>query len=437
MPKDFTPDKLISADLMFAKGILLLDQCENVEPWVVDGTGTADTGAWDISVAVYLQEFSVAADEAGPTGLFFRPDGTKMYIIGSASGAVCEYDLGTAWDVTTAVYLQEFSVAAKEGLPQGVFFKPDGTKMYTIGYSGDTVDEYDLGTTWDVSTAVYLQEFSVAAKELTPLGLFFKPDGTKMYTVGSAGDTVDEYDLGTAWDVSTAVYLQEFSVVAKEVNPTGLFFKPDGSKMYTVGADGDTVDEYDLGEAGTDDYDLTAEEEAAYFGSYGYKLVTRLTDPAYADLVTATRKVAFPETDLLVYRLFFCLEDVSKTLAFWIRADFNDGSNAYAAAFKWLPNNKQLQYLDENGDYQTISGYGQTGVDGSWINIEMVLSLTTHEYISCTFNGIKTSLIGISFQDEGDVADIYHDFQLGQLANGANQSVVYVDSIYIGEFLNI
>jgi len=488
MPKDFTPDKLISADLTFAKGILLLDQCENASPWVLDGTGTADTGtwdvtkavylqefsvnvkeiqasglffkpdgmkmytigyhgdtideydldtAWDVSTAVYLQEFSVAAKEIHPNGLFFKPDGLKMYTVGEDGDTVDEYDLGTAWDVSTAVYLQEFSVAAKETFPQGLFFKPDGLKMYTIGYNGDTVDEYDLGTAWDVSTAVYLHEFSVAAKEAIPADLFFKPDGLKMYTIGYAGDTVDEYDLGTAWDVSTAVYLHEFSVAAKEGEPQGLFFKPDGTKMYTIGSASDTVDEYDLGSAGTDDYDLTAEEEAAYFGSYGYKLVTRLTTPAYADLVTATRKVAFPETDLLVYRLFFCLEDVSETLAFWIRADFNDGSNAYAAALKWLPNNKQLQYLDENGDYQTISGYGQTGVDGSWINIEMVLSLTTHEYISCTFNGIKTSLIGISFQDEGAVSNLYHDFQIGQLANGANQSVVYVDSIYIGEFLNI
>jgi len=488
MPKDFTPDKLISADLMFAKGILLLDQCENPSSWKVEGTGEEGAGAWDLSYAAYLQEFSVAAHATFPTGLFFKPDGLKMYTMdydhrmideydlgtawdvstavylqqflvgakdispqgiffkpdgkkmytmGESGDTVDEYDLGTAWNVTTAVYLQEFSVAAKETVATGLFFKPNGSKMYTIGFDGDTVDEYDLGTDWDVSTAVYLQEISVAAKETSPSGLFFKPDGTKMYTIGLDGDTVDEYDLGTAWDVSTAVYLQEFSVAAKEINPQGIFFKPDGTKMYVIGTDGDSVDEYDLGTVDTADYDLTSEAGAAYFGSLGYKLVTKESSPAYADLVTMTRKVAFPETDLLVYRLFFCLEDVSETLAFWIRADFNDGSNAYAADLKWLPNNKQLQYLDENGDYQTISGYGQTGVDGSWINIEMVLSLTTHEYVSCTFNGIKTSLIGISFQNEGEVADIYHEFQIGQLANGANQSVVYVDSIYIGEFLNI
>ncbi len=108
------------------------------------------------------------------------------------------------WNVTDAVYLQEFSVADKEAEPQDLFLKPDGTKMYIIGSDGQTVDEYDLGTQWDVTTAVYLQEFSVAVKEIYPTGIVFKPDGTKMYTIGSNGDSVDEYDLGTQWDVSTA-----------------------------------------------------------------------------------------------------------------------------------------------------------------------------------------------------------------------------------------
>ena len=105
-------------------------------------------------------------------------------------------------------------------------------------------------TAWDVSTAEYLQEFSVAAKELNPQGVFFKPEGTKMYTIGYGGDTVDEYDLGTAWSVITAEYLQEFSVAAGDINPMCVFFKPDGLKMYTIGTDFTTVDEYDLEEAG-------------------------------------------------------------------------------------------------------------------------------------------------------------------------------------------
>ena len=48
---------------------------------------------------------------------------------------------------------------------------------------------------WDVSSAVFLQNFSVAAQEVVPQGLFFKPDGLKMYVVGSGGDDVNAYDF--------------------------------------------------------------------------------------------------------------------------------------------------------------------------------------------------------------------------------------------------
>ncbi|OHA03781.1 MAG: hypothetical protein A3J58_00735 [Candidatus Sungbacteria bacterium RIFCSPHIGHO2_02_FULL_52_23] len=205
------------------------------------------SSAWNVSTATYLREFSVAAKELSPTGVFFKSDGLKMYTIGLSDDTIDEYDLSSAWNVSTAVYLRELSVAAKETDPTGVFFKPDGLKMYTIGLTGDTVDEYDLSSAWNVSTATYLREFSVAAKETNSTSVFFKPDGLKMYTIGLAGQTVDEYDLSTAWNISTAVYLQEFSVAAKELSPEEVFLKSDGEKMYTIGSDGDTVDEYDLG----------------------------------------------------------------------------------------------------------------------------------------------------------------------------------------------
>jgi len=206
--------------------------------------------AWDITTASYLQNFSVAAQEAVPSGIFFKPDGTKMYVIGQSGQDVNEYDLSTAWDITSASYLQNFSVAAQEAVPGGIFFKPDGTKMYVIGSSGDDVNEYDLSTAWDVSTASYLQNFSVAAQETVPTGIFFKPDGTKMYVLGYTGDDVNEYDLSTAWDITTASYLQNFSVAAQETGPTGLFFKPDGTKMYVIGTTGDAVWQYSTGFVG-------------------------------------------------------------------------------------------------------------------------------------------------------------------------------------------
>ena len=126
------------------------------------------------------------------------------------------------------------SVATQETAPQAVAFKPDGLRMYVLGLSGRDVNEYVLSTPWVVSTASYVQNTSVASQDTSPVGLFFKPDGTKMYVLGSAGDKVYEYDLSLAWVITTASYLQSFSVQSQDPNPSGLSFKPDGTKMYVT-----------------------------------------------------------------------------------------------------------------------------------------------------------------------------------------------------------
>ena len=205
--------------------------------------------AWNINSIIRPDYFQVAAQEAVPQGLFFDPDGLKMYVTGNAGDDVNEYNLSIAWDVSTAAYLQNFSITAQEGNPQGLFFKPDGLKMYVVGSTGDNVNEYDLSTAWDVSTATYVQQFSVLGQDTFSTSVSFKPDGLKMYVVGQTGRDVNEYDLSTAWDITTATYLQNFSVAPQETGPQGLFFKPDGTKMFIVGGLAKGVTEYDLSTA--------------------------------------------------------------------------------------------------------------------------------------------------------------------------------------------
>lgn len=200
--------------------------------------------AWNISTASYVQNFSVAAQESQPVGVFFKPDGTKMYVLGLFGDDVNEYSLSTPWNISTASYVQVFSVASQDTAPMGIFFKPDGLKMYITGGTGQDVNEYSLSTAWNISTASYVQVFSVASQDTNPRAIFFKPDGTRMYVVGQTGDDINEYSLSTPWNISTASYVQIFSIASQETNPIGLFFKDDGTKMYVVGVDNDTVYQY-------------------------------------------------------------------------------------------------------------------------------------------------------------------------------------------------
>jgi 6-phosphogluconolactonase (cycloisomerase 2 family) len=207
--------------------------------------------AYQPSTAVFPSK-SVAAEETSPGGVEFKPDGTKMYVIGSSGDDVNQYDLSTAWDVTTASYVQNFSVSAQAGaIPAKVRFKDDGTKMYVLSLTNDTVYQYSLSSAWDISTASYdTVSFSVTSQEATPNGMFFGDSGAKMYIVGDTNDTVYQYTLSTPWDLSTASYASlSKSVNAEETNPRDVFFKSDGTIMYVTGTTGDDVNQYALSSA--------------------------------------------------------------------------------------------------------------------------------------------------------------------------------------------
>ena len=195
--------------------------------------------------------FSITAQETAPTGLFFSPDGLNMYVCGSTGDDVNQYTLSTAWDVSTATFLGLFSVAAQDTTPSDIFFKPDGLAMFVLGDTNNGVFQYTLSSAFDISTASYASKaFSVTSQETTPVGLWFKSDGTVMYVIGTAQDTVFQYNLGTAWDVSTASYASiSFSVQTQEGTPNQVNLSADGLTMWILGATGDDISQYALGTA--------------------------------------------------------------------------------------------------------------------------------------------------------------------------------------------
>ena len=65
-----------------------------------------------------------------------------MYLVGQQGDDVNEYSLSTAWDVSTASFDRTFSVVSQQQAPNGIFFKNDGSKMYIVGSNNDRVDQY-------------------------------------------------------------------------------------------------------------------------------------------------------------------------------------------------------------------------------------------------------------------------------------------------------
>ncbi len=205
---------------------------------------------WNVNTAVYSEKFKHVGDEdSKPFGVFFKPDGTKMYIIGDTNNKVFQYSLSTEWDVSTAVYEDKsVDIGDQEGYPRGLTFSPDGTKMYVVGSKADTVFQYALSIPWDISTATYADKYKYLGNEDTsPADVTFSLSGTTMYIMGWNKVKVFQYSLSTAWDVSTAIYTNKYkSVNSQDLLPRSVALNPDGDKMYMLGDVNDTVFQYAL-----------------------------------------------------------------------------------------------------------------------------------------------------------------------------------------------
>ncbi len=238
---------------------------------------TLSTG-FDVSTASYDSNFSVASQDGGPNGIAFNTDGTKMFIAGKQTDSIYEYTLSTGFDVSTASYDSSFSIASQEGSVTDLAFNTDGTKMFIVGTDDDTVDEYNLSTGFDVSTASYVDGFSVQSQETVPTGLEFSADGKRMFITGNNGDDVTEYKLTTAFDVSTASHVGQFDVSSQETQASSIAFNADGTKMFVLGFNGEDVNEYNLTSAFRVAND-TGSVGSALIGAYG--TLTMSSDGSY------------------------------------------------------------------------------------------------------------------------------------------------------------
>ncbi|MFT7507291.1 MAG: hypothetical protein ACI92I_000434, partial [Acidimicrobiales bacterium] len=242
----------------------------------------AEDGSFDVSIGTFTDLFSVSAQEDNPSGMAFNNDGTKLYVVGKTGDDINEYDLSSAYDVSTGSYVDNFSVSAQEATPEGMAFNNDGTKLYVVGNTGDDINEYDLSSAYDVSTGSYVDNFSVSAQETIPIGMAFNNDGTKLYVIGTTGDDINEYNLSPAYDVSTGIYVDSFDVSAQDSAPQDMAFNNDGTKLYVLGSTGDDINEYDLFSAYdvstgsyVDNFSVSAQETAPLgmaFNNDGTKL---------------------------------------------------------------------------------------------------------------------------------------------------------------------
>jgi hypothetical protein len=167
-------------------------------------------------------------------------DGTKMLILGNTGDGgyvdqllVEEYNLTSAYSLTTLTHADEFTESGAYRRVRGAFAKPDDRKIIGLYYSDATNNytlfSYDFTADFDVST-----KGSIATNNIltgisdTYKGLTFNNDGTKMYICENTNN-VQGWTLSSAYDVSTASRATSLDSGSLGISPEAMSFNSDGS----------------------------------------------------------------------------------------------------------------------------------------------------------------------------------------------------------------
>lgn len=235
---------------------------------------------WDISTRRYNGQYFLATEPGTNTStpIRFSSDGTKFYISATAGSTgyskIYQYDLGTPWEVKTAVFNNKISpyLTSSTGVAGfgGFFIGNNGSSLFVL-FNNEELRQYVLSTAWDISTAIALNQTALSGITTQGRGFVFDSTGTILMVVEDSGLTnaVHRYNLSTAWNVTTiSSVAQTFSVAPQTSSPFDIYFKSDGLSFYVLSGSGSILYNYTTSSAWTISSGVSLSSSAVYNENY-------------------------------------------------------------------------------------------------------------------------------------------------------------------------
>lgn len=221
-----------------------------------------DVGAsYDISTTNYEgRNYDVSSEEDFPSCIAFNDDGTKAYMIAVDNAIIHQYTLDTPYRISSANYNSvTFDISDEMGGDgaKDIEWKDDGHKFYVMG-EVNTVYEYDVSSAYDLSSTVNYNNTSknFDTQDVTMMSLTWNPDGTKLYLAGRGNNYFFQYDTSSnPYDISSSTYNGVYKDLSSQDSSIyDVTWNYDGTKLFMLGANDNNIYEYNIDTA----YDLSS-----------------------------------------------------------------------------------------------------------------------------------------------------------------------------------
>ena len=181
-------------------------------------------------------------------GITFSGDGLSLFILSGADDKIYQFSLRRSFNINTIASTGiTLDVSTEDNDPQDLVISPDGTRVYLVGIQNTKVYQYNLSTPDDLSTASYAgASFDLVTVEPLPTGLTLKPDGTKLFIIGAIRRPIG-YTLSTPFDLSTAgSETLGASMAGQDLTTRQIAFSSTGQTMYMAGDTNNKIFKYSL-----------------------------------------------------------------------------------------------------------------------------------------------------------------------------------------------
>lgn len=221
------------------------------------GISSSTTVFDDIESLSLEQTFDLSSISTNAAhGMFVRDDGSQMWINDRDNGVrIMEFTLSTPWDVSTAS-LANTTPFDQDPQPIGITIADGGSKLYVCDLNS-SIHEYDLSTAYDITTKSLNQTYTVNyLSEIHPLNIEFYENGTRALIGMGVEDDIVEFSLSAAYDLSTlsqeAVYDPQNDITGDKLSNVRLL-NNNNNIIISWGGESSTNDllaNYDLGTSG-------------------------------------------------------------------------------------------------------------------------------------------------------------------------------------------
>jgi len=350
-----------------------------------------------------IRSFDVSAQTTHARDISFNNDGTKMFIINNDTNKVFSYTLSTPYNISTAVFVNEFSVASQDDNAMNVQFNNDGSKMFIGGRANKKVYEYSLSTNFDISSAsvTYNGNFIDVSSQVGPgllFGLTFSPDGTMMFVNEKGADTehLHQYSLNKSFDLSGGANFIRSAEVPTLLNGNthnGIAFNQSGTRLFMIDSQRNAVNQYTLSE--------------------GFNIATASFDGGAMDPATDSSSIAFSPSGLRMY--IAGIDDLFKE--YHLPCPFN----LFAGKCSPIAENKdrtgiamaQIEIAKRTIDYSTDTALNRL----KWIRRNKDKQNLTNLNIDFNFNNqrlasltevVRTSAVKKKAKDKDEKRDVFY-----------------------------